>query len=93
MNKQELIDLVSEKVESSKANVSKILDAILNTIVAEVAEGHVVQFIKFGSYSKGKRAPRMGRNPKTGEPIEIAGTSTVKFTPGKAFKDAVNAKN
>jgi DNA-binding protein HU-beta len=46
--------------------------------------------IGFGSFSMGARAARAGRNPKTGEPLQIAASKTVKFTAGKAFKDAVN---
>jgi DNA-binding protein HU-beta len=48
--------------------------------------------IGFGSFSSGKRAARVGRNPRTGEAIKIAAAKTVKFTAGKAFKDAVNKK-
>ncbi len=92
MNKQELIDLVSEEVEVSKASANKILDALLHTIKNAVAEGDSVQLIGFGSFSIGERAARTGRNPKTGEPIEIAAARTVKFTAGKAFKEAVNVK-
>ncbi len=92
MNKQELIDLVSEEVETSKASVNKVLDALLHTIKNAVAAGDTIQLIGFGSFGAGERAARTGRNPKTGEPINIAAARTVKFTAGKAFKDAVNAK-
>ncbi len=92
MNKQELIDLVSEEVDASKASVNKILDALLHTIKNAVAEGDSIQLIGFGAFSVGERAARTGRNPKTGEPLEIAAARTVRFTAGKAFKDAVNAK-
>ncbi len=92
MNKQELIDLVSEEVDASKASVNKVLDALLHTIKNVVAEGDSIQLIGFGSFSVGERAARTGRNPKTGEPIEISAARTVKFTVGKAFKDAVNSK-
>ncbi|MFE5772687.1 HU family DNA-binding protein [Streptomyces sp. NPDC056485] len=92
MNKQELIDLVSEETEASRASVNKVLDAALHTIKSAVAEGDSVQLIGFGSFAAGERAARTGRNPKTGEPIELAASRTVKFTAGKAFKDSVNAK-
>nr|WP_268257429.1 HU family DNA-binding protein [Streptomyces vinaceus] len=92
VNKQELIDLVSEETEASKASVNKVLDAALHTIKSAVAEGDSVQLIGFGSFSVGERAARMGRNPKTGEPVEIAAGRTVRFMAGKAFKDSVNAK-
>ncbi|UAW64635.1 HU family DNA-binding protein [Mycoavidus sp. HKI] len=92
MNKQELIDLVSEEVETSRSSVNKVLDAVLQTIKNAVAEGDSIQLIGFGAFSVGERAARSGRNPKTGEPLEIAAARTVKFTAGKAFKDAINAK-
>lgn len=92
MNKQELVDLVSEETEASKESVNNVLDVALHTIKNAVAEGDSVQLIGFGSFSVGERAARMGRNPKTGEPIEIGAARTVKFTAGKAFKDSVNAR-
>ncbi len=55
-----------------------------------VADGGSVQLIGFGTFSTGERSARTGRNPQTGETIEIAAAKTVKFTAGKAFKDAVN---
>ncbi|MFJ1708529.1 HU family DNA-binding protein [Kitasatospora sp. NPDC088346] len=90
MNKQELIDLVAEDTEASKAMVNKVLDTLLVTIRSAVAEGGEVQLPGFGSFAAGDRAARTGRNPRSGEAIEIAASRTVKFTAGKAFKDAVN---
>ncbi|MFE5534799.1 HU family DNA-binding protein [Streptomyces sp. NPDC056492] len=91
MNKQELIDRVSEETDTSKAKVNKVLDAALHTIKSAVVEGEAVQLIGFGSFAAGERGARTGRNPKTGEPMEIAAAKTVKFIAGKAFKDSVNA--
>jgi DNA-binding protein HU-beta len=62
----------------------------LNTIWKEVAAGNAVQLIGFGTFGRGERAARSGRNPATGEAMEIAAAKTVKFAAGKAFKDAVN---
>ncbi|MEU9134136.1 HU family DNA-binding protein [Kitasatospora sp. NPDC048540] len=90
MNKQELIDLVAEDSEASKAVVNKVLDTLLHAIKNAVVEGGEVQLTGFGSFAAGNRAARTGRNPRTGEAIEIAASRTVKFTAGKAFKDAVN---
>lgn len=90
MNKQELIDLVAEEIDASKASVNKTLDTILQTIQSAVVEGNVVQLIGFGSFAVGERAARTGRNPQTGEPMEIAASRTVKFTAAKQFKDAIN---
>jgi DNA-binding protein HU-beta len=61
-------------------------------VTAEVTKGGTVQLVGFGSFSTGARAARVGRNPATGEEIQIAAAKTVKFTAGKAFKDAVNAQ-
>ena len=91
MNKHELIDAVAAGTGESKASTGETLDAIIETVTAAVTRGETVQLIGFGSFGSGKRAARTGRNPKTGETIKIPAAKTVKFTAGKAFKDAVNA--
>jgi DNA-binding protein HU-beta len=90
MNKQELIDAVASESGTSKMAAEEAINAVLNTISKEVAAGNAVQLIGFGTFGSGERAARTGRNPQTGETIDIAAAKTVKFTPGKAFKDAVN---
>ncbi|GAB3628680.1 DNA-binding protein HU [Pandoraea terrae] len=92
MNKQELIDAIAAKTGQSKAQTGETLDTALEVIKKTVSKGDNVQVIGFGSFSSGKRAARVGRNPKTGEEIKIPAAKTVKFTAGKAFKDAVNKK-
>jgi DNA-binding protein HU-beta len=62
----------------------------LVTVTNAAVKGDPVQLIGFGSFSAGARAARTGRNPKTGEALQIAASTTVKFTAGKLFKDAVN---
>ncbi len=91
MNKSELIDAVSVQTQVSKAQTGEALDAIIGAITNAVTKGEAVQLIGFGSFSTGNRAARTGRNPKTGEEITIPAAKTVKFTAGKAFKDAVNS--
>jgi DNA-binding protein HU-beta len=91
MNKQELIDAVAAATGDTKANTSSAIDAILESVTQTVTRGEAVQLIGFGSFSTGARAERSGRNPSTGETITIPAAKTVKFTAGKAFKDAVNA--
>jgi DNA-binding protein HU-beta len=91
MNKQELIDAVATETGSSKTAAADMLNATLKAIGATIAKGETVQLIGFGSFGTGKRAARIGRNPQTGEEIKIAAATTVKFTPGKALKDQVNA--
>ena len=91
MNKQELIDAVATSTGESKSSTAEALDAIIEAVTAAVTRGETVQLVGFGSFSTGARAERTGRNPATGEAITIAAAKTVKFTVGKAFKDAVNA--
>ncbi|MBN3754735.1 HU family DNA-binding protein [Paraburkholderia sp. Tr-20389] len=92
MNKQDLIDAVAAETGSSKAAAADTLDALIGAITTAVTQGETVQLIGFGSFSTGQRAARVGRNPSTGEEIQIAAAKTVKFTAGKAFKDALNGQ-
>lgn len=90
MNKSELIDAVSQQTDVSKTQTGEALDAIIETITKAITNGESVQLIGFGSFSTGTRAERTGRNPQTGKEMIIPAAKTVKFTAGKAFKDAVN---
>ncbi|MEU4028098.1 HU family DNA-binding protein [Streptomyces anulatus] len=90
MDKQELIDLVATDTEASKDMVSKILDSVLTTIKTGVQHGNTVQLTGFGSFSVGQSAGRTGRDAKTGEPVTIKASRTVKFNAGKSFKDELN---
>jgi DNA-binding protein HU-beta len=90
MNKQELIDAVASEAGIAKNAAAETIDAVLAAVSKTVAAGETVQLIGFGTFATGARAARAGRNPRTGETIEIAAAKTVKFTAGKAFKDAVN---
>jgi len=91
MNKQELIDAVAGRTGDTKAATGEVIDAVLGAIKHALSAGDAVQLVGFGSFSTGQRAARTGRNPSTGAEIQIAAARTVKFTAGKAFKDAVNA--
>jgi DNA-binding protein HU-beta len=92
MNKQELIDAVAAQTGASKVQTGDTIDAVLETIKKAVSKGDTVQVIGFGSFASGKRAARVGRNPATGESINIPASKTVKFAAGKGFKDAVNKR-
>ena len=92
MNKGELVDAIAEKVSVSKKNIEVIVTATLESIVDAVADGDRVTLVGFGTFKSGKRAARIGRNPATGAELKIAAAKTVKFTAGKAFKDAVNKR-
>lgn len=92
LNKAELITAIAEEAELSKAKAEFALNSIMDNIKKAVTKGESVQLIGFGTFGSGKRAARVGRNPKTGEAIKIAAAKTVKFSAGKAFKDAVNKR-
>jgi DNA-binding protein HU-beta len=89
VNKADLIDVLVRECDLSKAAAQRALDCVTNNVIQAVAKGEGIQIFGFGSFSAGKRAARTGRNPRTGEEITIAASKTVKFTAGKAFKDAL----
>ena len=91
MNKQELVDAVASAVGISKSAAGEAVDAFVAVVTQAVVEGEGVQLVGFGTFSTGQRAARTGRNPRTGETLQIAAAKTVKFPAGKAFKDSVNS--
>ena len=92
MNKAELVEKIADEAELSKASAERVLNAAIAAVIKSVTKGEAVQLIGFGTFSQGKRAARVGRNPATGAEIKIPASKTVKFTAGKAFKDAVNKR-
>ncbi|WP_170007481.1 HU family DNA-binding protein [Bacillus fonticola] len=89
MNKTELINAVAESSDISKKEATKAVDAVFDTISKALQEGDKVQLIGFGNFEVRERAARKGRNPQTGDEIEIAASKVPAFKPGKALKDAV----
>ena len=89
MNKTELINAVAEASELSKKDATKAVDAVFDTILEALKNGDKVQLIGFGNFEVRERAARKGRNPQTGEEIEISASKVPAFKPGKALKDAV----
>ena len=89
MNKSELINAVAEKAALSKKDSEAAVTAALDAISAALADGDEVRLVGFGTFEVKKREARMGRNPKTKEPIPIAASKVPAFKPGKALKDAV----
>jgi DNA-binding protein HU-beta len=75
----------------SKSAAGEAVDAFVAVVTQAVVEGEGVQLVGFGTFSTGQRAARTGRNPRSGETLQIAAAKTVKFTAGKAFKDSVNS--
>ena len=90
MNKAELIDAVAESTALSKADAEKATNAVLDSIIDVLGKGDQVTLIGFGTFSVRERAARTGRNPQTGETIQIKASKSPGFKAGKAFKDAVN---
>ncbi len=89
MNKGELIEQVAKDCDMSKAAAEQVLGSILTTITDAVADGDKVTLIGFGTFSATERAAREGRNPRTGETMQIAAKKVVKFKAGKKFTEAV----
>ncbi len=92
MNKTDLIERLAEKHSLSKAEAGRVLETLLDTIVASVKKGDAVTIPGFGSFKLHARAARNGVNPSTGEKIKIAAAKLPKFTPGATFKAAVDPK-
>ncbi|MDH3871347.1 MAG: HU family DNA-binding protein [Gammaproteobacteria bacterium] len=90
MNKSELIDAVASETDLSKADATKATDAVLDTITGALSKGDQVTLVGFGTFSVRDRAARAGRNPQTGETIQIKASKSPGFKAGKALKDAVN---
>lgn len=90
MNKSELIDAVAAAADISKASAGRALDAMVDSVTDALKDGDQVVLVGFGTFSVKERAARTGRNPQTGEPIEISAAKVPSFKAGKALKDAVN---
>jgi DNA-binding protein HU-beta len=90
VNKSELVESVAEQAGLSKADAERAVNAFIDSVQNSVAGGDKVTVPGFGSWSASRRAARTGRNPRTGEPVQIAASMGVKFSVGAGFKSAVN---
>lgn len=90
MNKVELVAAIAEEANISKKDAEAALTAFIDTVEKELKDGGKVQLVGFGTFEVSKRAARTGRNPQTGEAMEISASKTPKFKAGKAFKDMLN---
>jgi len=88
MNKGDLINEVA-KVVNTKKEAQEAVDCVLSSITRALKEGDTVTLIGFGTFKVTQRKARKGRNPQTGEEIDIKASKAPKFTPGKALKEAV----
>jgi DNA-binding protein HU-beta len=89
MNKTDLINAVAEQTELSKKDATKAVEAVFDSVMDSLKKGEKVQLIGFGNFEVRDRAARKGRNPQTGEEIQIPASKVPAFKPGKALKDAV----
>ena len=90
MNKSELIDAIASSADLSKASAGRALDAVVESVTDALKGGDSVSLVGFGVFSVKERAARTGRNPQTGEEIQIKAAKVPSFKAGKALKDAVN---
>lgn len=89
MNKSELIEAIAANADISKAAAGRALDATMDAVKKALKKGEMVTLVGFGSFYVGKRAARVGRNPRTGATIKLKAAKIPKFRAGKALKDTV----
>ena len=90
MNKTELVAAMDEQTNLSKKDAEAALKAFIDVVSEELKKGEKVQLVGFGTFEVSERAAREGRNPQTGETMEIKASKTPKFKAGKALKDMMN---
>ena len=90
MNKNELVASVAGATDMSKADAANAVDGVFDAITSALSGGSEVRLVGFGTFSVSHRKATQGRNPRTGETIQIAASNQPKFKAGKALKDAVN---
>lgn len=90
MNKAELVDAVADAADISRAAAGRAVDAVFDTVTKALKGGDSVTLVGFGTFGVRERAARSGRNPRTGEMIQIEASVLPVFKAGKALKDAVN---
>ena len=89
MNKQELITQVADQSGLSRVEASRAVETMLDIITTTLKKGDEVRLVGFGNFSVTRRKPSTGRNPRTGEPMQIAASLQPKFRPGKLLKEAI----
>ncbi|MCS6810457.1 MAG: HU family DNA-binding protein [Tepidimonas sp.] len=90
MNKAQLIDHMAERAQLTRQEASRALEALLEGVTQTLVRGGEVTLVGFGTFVVDERAPRKGRNPKTGEEVPIPAAKIPKFRPGKGLREAVN---
>lgn len=89
MNKQELIAKIAKDTDSSRAGAAAAVASLIDGITKSLKKGDAITFVGFGTFKTSQRKARIGRNPQTGAPIRIPKRRVVRFTAGKALKQAV----
>ncbi len=90
MNKTELVEHMAKHAEISKAAAGRALESLMGAVRTTLKKGGTVALVGFGTFAVGKRAARVGRNPKTGAALKIKAAKVPKFRPGKGLKEALN---
>jgi DNA-binding protein HU-beta len=91
MNKTDLINAIAEKAELTKADAGRALEAYLEAVQKSLKQGEDVSVVGFGTFTVRKRAARTGRNPRTGESVEVDAKRVPYFKPGKEMRERLNA--
>ena len=89
MNKQELISQVADRAGLNRTDAARAVETMLEIVTATLKRGDEVRLVGFGNFSVTRRKSSTGRNPRTGEPMQIKASVQPKFRPGKVLKDAV----
>ncbi|MGH9166044.1 MAG: HU family DNA-binding protein [Acidimicrobiales bacterium] len=92
MNRAELIDKVRSATDTTRTEAEAAVDAVLQSVMVAVKAGDRVSLFGFGAFTPTSRSARLGRNPRTGDPVKIAASSGVRFAPAAAFKASLNPK-
>ena len=93
VNKSDLVDVVADATGITKVLAEEAVTALVDAVIADAKAGNRVTIFGFGTFNPTSRAARMGRNPQTGEPVRIAASKSVRFTPASAFKQALNPRS
>jgi DNA-binding protein HU-beta len=89
MNKAELVGAIADKSETSRVVVDLVVSSLLEVVKEQISAGHPVRLVGFGTFNLKQAKARQGRNPRTGEPIDIPARRVPHFKPGTGFKEAV----
>lgn len=89
MNKQDIIGAVADSTGMSRIESARAVEAVFGTIGSALKRGDEVRLVGFGTFSVANRKASTGRNPRTGEPMQIKASSSPKFRPGKTLKDSI----